>query len=207
MSYKNRRARTEDSVVSRVKGGSPARGAGAEVPQGKSGVFGRAPELTSPELIVFVSAGDSGAAQIGTAWFQMLADPRKARAVLASARGIARMSPDVVTALAETGGRLETVYARTLTGDLLGSADLVITMGRSFDRASLGPATPDRREHWLIPSLDGTTELDRARSLRDVIRSRVAMLVFTEGWGRADISRDAARVTRPRRASDSFAVV
>jgi arsenate reductase (thioredoxin) len=204
MSYKNRRARTEDSTEVRVKGVSRSGGEGS---QGGSGVFGRAPELISPELVVFVCTDDSGAAHIGTAWFQMLADPRKARTVLASPRGIARISPEIVTALQETGGNLQTVHARTMTVELLASADLVVTMGRSFHRGSLGAATPDRREHWLIPNLDGVTELDRARSLRDVIRSRVAMLVFTEGWGRADISREAARVTRPRRTGDFFAVV
>ena len=39
-----------------------------------------------------------------------------------------------------------------------------------------------------------------ARKLRDTLRARVAMLVFSEGWGRPEISREEARVTPARPA-------
>jgi arsenate reductase len=161
------------------------------------------------QTIVFACSDDIGRAQIACAWFGLLADPRKARAVLAlpSARGGPRILPDVLAALRESGLELTTIRARELTSHLVASADLIVTMGGTFARRLLGGAAPFRREHWLVPSAGDAGDRDRARSLRDLIRSRVAMLVFSEGWGRADLSRETARVTRTRRTSETFAAL
>lgn len=160
-----------------------------------------------PQLIVFPCTDDVGRAQIAVAWFGLLADPGKARAVLASARGTPRILPDVLAALRESGLDLAAMATRDLTSELLTAADLVVTMGGTFARHMLAGAAPSRREHWLVPSPGGTGDHDRVRFLRDLIRSRVAMLVFSEGWGRVDISRETARVIRSRRTSEVFAAV
>jgi len=77
------------------------------------------------------------------------------------------------------------------------------------------PPTTRRREHWTIPrrktagaskarsvraraTAETQDALLEARALRDALRARVAMLVFSEGWGRPEISREDARVTRAR---------
>lgn len=166
-------------------------------------------DTTVPQLIVFAGSDDVGRAQIAVAWFGLLADPTKARAVFAlpSARGTARILPDVLAALRESGLDLTAMRPREMTSDLVAAADLIVTMGGTFARRLMGGAAPFRREHWLVPSAGGAGDRDRARSLRDLIRSRVAMLVFSEGWGRADISRETARVTRTRRTSETFAAL
>lgn len=161
---------------------------------------------TNPEVVVFAGIDAIGCAQMGAAWFQMLADPKKARAVLAAPRTSVRLQPHIVAAMSECGAEMKTVQTRALTPEILESADLVVTMGGTFERGVLAKGTPLRREHWMVePEPANIDEAGRIRSLRDLIRSRVAMLVFTEGWGRADISREAARVTRPRWHGEAFA--
>ncbi|MEO5769648.1 MAG: arsenate reductase ArsC [Polyangia bacterium] len=165
-----------------------------------------------PETVLFASPDDIGCAQIATAWFSLLADPRKATATLAAPRLPVRLDRHVVAAMHEVGGDLAAVKARSLTPALLAGADLVITMGDSFDRLLLKSDPPLYREHWLVNVGVGVGDVgmgevddkSRARSLRDLIRSRVAMLVFTEGWVRAGIPRDEARVTRPRWHSEAY---
>jgi arsenate reductase (thioredoxin) len=201
MSYKRNRAGTEEPGQ-----GSPgvAR-SGDGMRRGPGPVVGRASDLLAPQLVVFACTDDVGGSQIAAAWFSALSDPFRARAVLVGVHGIPRIPPDVVVALKEMGHDPKGVYARSLTPELLAAADLVVTMGDTFDRGILGTIPPVRREHWLIPDPVGTASLARARSLRDLIRSRVAMLVFTEGWGRADISRELASVTRTRWSSHASA--
>jgi protein-tyrosine-phosphatase len=134
-------------------------------------------------------------------WFATLADPAKARAACGSSSATVRPEPEVATVVKEVGLAMTAVRPRALTRQLLASADLVVTIGRSADRSEVEiPGVTRRREHWLIPELGGSDRMDRAREVRDLLRSRIAMLVFMEGWGRLDISREAARVTRPRRA-------
>ena len=161
---------------------------------------------TNPEVVVFAGIDAIGCAQMGAAWFQMLADPKKARAVLAGPRPSIRLQPEIAAAMSECGADMKTVQMQALTPEMLESADLVVTMGGTFERGVLVKGAPLHREHWMVePEPANTDEPGRIRSLRDLIRSRVAMLVFTEGWGRADISREAARVTRPRWHSEAFA--
>ena len=155
-----------------------------------------------PERVVFSSSDDLSYAQIATAWFTLLADPRKATALLGVPALPTRIDSDVLAAMLETGADLKAMRTRLITPEVLESADLVVTLGRTFERLLLGTHAPVYREHWLIDVASAYARHpqvpSRARSLRDLIRSRVAMLVFSEGWVRADISRENARVTRPR---------
>ena len=49
----------------------------------------------------------------------------------------------------------------------------------------------------LFPQATETQAVVRARKLRDALRARVAMLVFMEGWGRPEMSRETERLARP----------
>lgn len=164
-------------------------------------------KVYGPELVVFAaSMDDVGSAYMATAWFALLADSKKARAVLARSRPVVRIPPHVSTAMRETGVSAETVETQPLTPDLLISADLIVTMGSSFDRGLLAIRAPLYREHWLVEAEAAQRDgAGRTRSLRDLIRSRVAMLVFTEGWERPGISRQDARVTRSRWHGEALA--
>ena len=148
---------------------------------------------------MFAGLEELGGAYLAAAWFGMLAAPEKARAVLGARRMPVRIPAQVASAMEESEVDMKAVVTRPLTAALLESADLIVTLGGTFERGFLATSAPLHREHWMVESEPASGHgPGRARSLRDLIRSRVAMLVFTEGWGRTDISREAARVTRPR---------
>jgi protein-tyrosine-phosphatase len=186
-----------------VRAISSATGSGGDASLDDDGILGNPSDLSAPRLVVFACGNDVGRAHLATMWFGMLADPAKARAVCASSSRLARAEPKIAAVLRKDelppGGK----RPLALTRELLLSASLVITIGDSSNRGELDlPGPTRRREHWLVPEIDGPEGLDRARDMRDLLRSRVAMLAFMEGWGRADISREAARVTRIRRPTD-----
>lgn len=185
-------------------------------------IFGHVAEVHRPRLVLFVGAPASSCAPVAALWFGALAAESKARIVLAYAAGTsASLSPELVEALTENGLDARRLIARTLTPELLAAADLVVTLSSGRPSRAKLPPTTRRREHWTIldrtapPKARLTTgaaakasaasasapaskrdALGDARALRDTLRARVAMLVFSEGWGRPEISREDARVTR-----------
>lgn len=166
--------------------------------------------LTRPasdrQTVVFTS-GDAGHAWMATALFAMLADSERARPVLAASTPSARILYEALAAVREAGCDPSAVIVREPSASLFASADLVVTMGSTYRRELLAHTPHHRREHWLVPEVLGADAFERARLARDLIRSRVAMLVFMEGWGRPGLSREAARATRPRRTAEMQAAL
>lgn len=157
--------------------------------------------------VVFTSGGDAADAWMATALFAMLADRGRAQAVLAASLPNARVLSEATAVLHESDVDAGAVVVRKPSVALFASADLVVTLGTTYRRELLKATPQHRREHWLIPSSLGRDAQERARLARDLIRSRVAMLVNIEGWGRADLSRDSARVTRPRQTAEILAAL
>jgi protein-tyrosine-phosphatase len=188
-------------------------------------IFGHVAELHRPRLVLFVGTPASSQAAVAALWFGALAAESKATIVLACADGAPPLSPEMVVALAESGLDARRLIARTLTPELLAAADLVVTLSSGRQARPKLPQTTRRREHWTVPAdrsrsrrkpRAGTeagkparrsraalsqAALAAARGLRDTLRARVAMLVFSEGWGRPEISREDARVTRAKPAA------
>jgi protein-tyrosine-phosphatase len=188
-------------------------------------LFDKAPEVQRPRLVLFVGAPSAPYASVAALWFAALAAERKATVVLACTDGPARLSPEIVAAAEESGLDVRRLIARSLTPDLLAAADLIITLSTGRRAGVKLPKTVRRKEHWTIteprfarakgstkPGSKTTTKttaktratasqheaMSNARRLRDTLRARVAMLVFSEGWGRPEISREEARVTRAK---------
>ena len=146
-------------------------------------------EVHRPRLVLFVGTPSSSPAPVAALWFGALAAAGKATTVLAC-QGDApvQWSPELLAALTENGLDPRRLAARMATPELLAAADLVVTLSSSRRHTKLAAGTR-RREHWTI------TESD-ARKLRDTLRARVAMLVFSEGWGRPeDLARSRAADT------------
>lgn len=163
--------------------------------------------LGSDRQTVVFTSGDAGHAWMATALFAMLADSERARPVLAASMPSARILYEALAAVREAGCDASDVIVREPSASLFASADLVVTMGSTYRRELLVDTPHHRREHWLVPEVLGADTFERARLARDLIRSRVAMLVFMEGWGRLDLSREAARATRPRRTAEMQAAL
>jgi len=205
---------------------SPAT-AGAEHLVARS-IFGQVGELHRPRLVLFVGTTANSYAPVAALWFAALAAESKATIVLGYADDAPPLGPEMMMALSENGIDIRRVIARTLTPELLAAADLVVTLSSGRQPRVKLPATTRRREHWTIPdpavaSARARAQVGRkratvgnapsararaaagekdtlldARALRDALRARVAMLVFSEGWGRPEISREDARVTRAK---------
>jgi len=199
------------------------------------GIFGHAPEFHRPRLVLFVGTPADGYAAVAALWFAALAAESKATVVLACADDAPPLASEMAMALAENGIDTRRVIPRTLTPELLAAGDLVVTLSSGRQARAKLPPTTRRREHWTISdpaqaSARARAQADRklagagkpasartrattlkrdalqdARALRDALRARVAMLVFSEGWGRPEISREDARVTRAKPVVRAFA--
>ena len=80
------------------------------------------------------------------------------------------IDPNVQTAMAEIGIDLSDKFTRPLTAEVLASADLVITMGRSVGQIEI----PAKARHldWRVGDPAGA-EIDEVRRVRDDIERRV----------------------------------
>ena len=155
----------------------------AEAGQGVSGGGGGgrepAPSGGAPAAtVLFAGAQNAGRSQMAAAFFNALADPAVARAVSAGTAPAARVHPEVVEAMRESGLDLSAETFRLLTSELAGSAALLVTLGCG---AAL-PVLPGlAREDWPLAD-PGGQPLARVREIRDEIRARVHALVAAHGW-------------------------
>jgi protein-tyrosine-phosphatase len=183
-------------------------------------ISNKPPEVQRPRLVLFVGTPRDSYAPVAALWFAALAAERKATVVLACTDGPARLSPEIVGVAEECGLDVRRLIARSLTPELIAAADLIVTLSTGRRAGVKLPKTARRKEHWTITeprfarakagakatkttakARAATTQheaMSSARRLRDTLRARVAMLVFSEGWNRPEISREDARVTRAK---------
>jgi arsenate reductase len=129
--------------------------------------------------VVFACVHNAGRSQMAAAFFNALADPAKARAVSAGTRPAARVHPEVVEVMRETGIDLSGAMPAKLTPELAQGAELLVTMGCGEEC----PVIPGlRRDDWPLDDPKGQAP-GRVRAIRDEIRERVARLIDQAGWG------------------------
>jgi arsenate reductase len=131
--------------------------------------------------VIFACVHNAGRSQMAAAFFNVLADPARVRAVSAGTRPAGRVHPEVAAAMEEVGIDLAGAAPRLLTAELARGAELLVTMG-------CGEACPFvpvlRRMDWNIPDPKGQPTR-RVREIRDEVRARVEALVVGEGWAPA----------------------
>lgn len=130
------------------------------------------------KTVLFACVHNAGRSQMAAAFFNLLADPSKARAISAGTEPGPRVHPEVVEAMREEGIDLSAIRPRKLTEELASGAALLVTMG-------CGEACPFvpglRRDDWPLPDPKGQPG-PRVREIRDEVRERVRRLVSAEGW-------------------------
>jgi arsenate reductase len=131
--------------------------------------------------VLFACVDNAGRSQMAAAWFNLLSDPTKARAISAGTDPGPRVHPEVVTAMNEVGVNLSTAATSKLTAELAQRAQLLITMGCG-DQCPVVPGL--RRDDWPLEDPKGKP-LDRVRQIRDEIRDRVTQLLDSKGWRRS----------------------
>ncbi len=124
-----------------------------------------------PEVL-FVCVHNAGRSQMAAVFTQTLGG-EGVRVRSAGSEPADRLNPRVVEAMAELGLDLSEQFPKPLTGDMVESTDVVVTMG-------CGDACPfypgKRYEDWELND-PAQADLEGVRQIRDEIRSRVATLL------------------------------
>jgi arsenate reductase len=128
--------------------------------------------------VLFACVHNAGRSQMAAAWFNLLSDPTKARAISAGTDPGPRVHPEVVTAMGEVGLDLSGKPTLKLTSELAQRAQMLITMGCG-DQCPVVPGL--KREDWPLDDPKGKP-IARVREIRDGIRQRVQELLEREGW-------------------------
>ena len=130
------------------------------------------------EVVLFACIHNAGRSQMAAAWFNELADSRKALAISAGTEPGTRVHPEVVTVMKEVGIDLSNQQPKFLSNDLAQEAALLITMGCG----EACPAVPGlERDDWPLDDPKGQP-IARVRQIRDQIRARIELLLAKRGW-------------------------
>jgi arsenate reductase (thioredoxin) len=122
--------------------------------------------------VLFVCLHNAGRSQMSEALFERAANGRH-HAASAGTTPADRVHPEVVEAMREVGVDLSGRTPQRLTRELVGRADVVVTMGCG----DACPYIPGKRYvDWDLPDPKGKP-LDEVRALRDDIARRVDALV------------------------------
>lgn len=128
--------------------------------------------------VLFACVHNAGRSQMAAAWFNLLADPRKARAISAGTDPHPRVHPEVVTTMKEVDVDLSAAPTSKLTTEIAQRAQMLITMGCG-DQCPVVPGVA--RDDWPLEDPKGKP-IDDVRRIRDDIRQRVDALLAREGW-------------------------
>lgn len=134
----------------------------------------------TPDTVIFACVHNAGRSQMAAAFFNTLADPRKARALSAGTQPADRAHPEVIEALQEVGIDIGGAVPRFLDTEMAGSARWLVTMGCGEQCPVVpGPARVD----WPVDDPKGQS-VARVREIRDELRDRVQAFVDEQGWSR-----------------------
>ena len=128
--------------------------------------------------MAFACVHNAGRSQMAAAWFNLLSDPTKARAISAGTDPGPRVHLEVVTAMREVGLDLSAASTSKLTIEVAQRAQMLVTMGCG-DQCPVVPGL--KRDDWPLEDPKGKP-LARVREIRDEIRQHVETLLEREGW-------------------------
>ena len=126
--------------------------------------------------VLFVCVHNAGRSQMALGWFRHLAGDRAVAWSGGSAPG-PEVNPAAVAAMAEVGIDISREHPKRWTDDIVGSADVVVSMGCG----DACPVLPGKRyEDWTLADPFGKG-VEEVRPVRDEIERRVRGLL--EGLG------------------------
>ena len=132
------------------------------------------------KTVIFACVHNAGRSQMAAAFFNVMADTSRARAISAGTHPAERVHPEVVEAMRGSGIDLSAAKPQLLTQELAAGADLLITMGCG-DECPVVPGL--RRDDWALADPKGQP-MPRVREIREDIRDRVSNLIAEEGWSK-----------------------
>ncbi len=134
------------------------------------------------DRVIFACVHNAGRSQMAAAFFNLLADSRKAHGVSAGTNPGERVHPEVAAAMAELGIDLSMAKPTLLTTDLASGAQWLITMGCG-EQCPVVPGV--LRDDWPLSDPKGQSP-ERVREIRDEVRRRVKEFVGLQGWRREE---------------------
>ena len=129
------------------------------------------------QTIIFACVHNAGRSQMAAAFFNLLADPSKTRAISAGTAPAPHIHPEVLEVMKEIGIDLSKARPRKLSDELARQGRWLITMGCG-DQCPHVPGV--RRDDWPLADPKGRP-LEEVRKVRDEIRTRVYDLLKAEG--------------------------
>jgi arsenate reductase len=136
--------------------------------------------VNTVDVVIFACIHNAGRSQMAAAWFDVLADSTKARAISAGTEPGTHVHPEVLEVMHEVGIDLSDRKPQRLTDDLARRGQMLITMGCG-DQCPVVPGV--RRDDWPLEDPKGKPTA-RVREIRDDVRARVIALLRSEGWAR-----------------------
>lgn len=130
------------------------------------------------DRVVFACVHNAGRSQMAAAFFNVLADGARARAISAGTDPGPRVHPEVAAVMTEAGIDMADVVPQRLTPELAAGSTHLVTMGCG-DQCPYIPGA--KIQDWPLEDPKGKP-LDRVREIRDEIKSRVADFVIAHGW-------------------------
>ena len=127
--------------------------------------------------VLFACVANAGRSQMAAAFFNQLADPKKARAISAGTRPGVSVHPEVVEVMREVDIDLSLNQPQTLTPELASTAQFLMTMGCG-DECPVVPGVA--RDDWPLDDPKGQP-IERVRRIRNEIDERVRKLVQSLG--------------------------
>lgn len=130
--------------------------------------------------VIFACTQNAGRSQIAAAFFNLLADPTKARAISAGTQPAERLHPEVLATMKEIGVDLGDAKPQRLTPELAKNAQILVTLGGLSD----APVVADqKREDWPMEDTAGKSLAD-VEKIRDTTAAMVSDFVNRHGWER-----------------------
>lgn len=129
------------------------------------------------KVVLFACTHNAGRSQMAAAWFNVFADPTRARAISAGTVPAGSVHPEVVEVMREVGIDLTRAPSQRLTAEVAATSDLLVTMGCG-ESCPIVPGL--KREDWDLEDPKGKSLL-RVREIRDEIRAKVRALIKNEG--------------------------
>jgi len=123
--------------------------------------------------VVFACVHNAGRSQIAAAFFNAIVDPVKACAYSAGTQPAEKIHPEVEAVMREVGFDLIAVKPQKLTAELLGGADMLVTMGCG-EQCPFVPGL--RTVDWVLED-PKDQPIAKVRQIRDQIRARVVSLI------------------------------
>jgi arsenate reductase (thioredoxin) len=135
-------------------------------------------EGLGPSKVVFACVANAGRSQMAAAFFNKLANPKRAYAVSAGTRPAQAIHHEVVVVMRESGLDLSQAKPQYLSSGLCKDAHILVTMGCG-EECPLVPGV--ERDDWTIEDPRGQP-IERVRQIRDHIRKCVSDLIHERKW-------------------------